>query len=540
MSLHPGTVVGNCGNHRSERTQAMRVLSANWDQQTAIGQPAADDSKRFGLRSFLLLFAGLTIFLTFLYGQRGLNEPDEGRYAQIALEIVEGDFWWWEPHMSDFGHYDKPPLIYWATALSIELFGETEWAVRFPSAVGSILALVGLAWAAWRLYGRETAWWSLIICATLGQFWLLARFASPDMLLTAACTLAIGAWAEARHRGGHWGFWLLSLFFWSVGWWTKATPAIVPFIGLAAGVILGKDECGRKALRPVCMLLSIIVIGAPWYLAMMTKHPDLVSFFFGRQFTGRMVGAAGGRHKPIYYFLLTSWLLWLPWLPVGAAACLLKRRSRPKMQWSAVRYGLGPDGWIVVIGLIIFSINSSKLPTYTLPLAPWMALALARCLLKLRVETSEVLFKRVVFSTFSAFIGFAAVVLVVYPRFEAKLGLNSSVRPVARELRADGAKVVFLDKYWPGMEFYLGEHVYYCTGAGPSESAGDAGICKALGEPHFCSTNELAAHIAHFSPGSVWMARYRRRADSPFDEYSKRIAKSKRKVIGDFEVFRVN
>lgn len=80
-------------------------------------------------RGLLLLF-GVGLILIFWFGNRGLNEPDEGRYAQVALEFLEPQAGWWDPQMSDFGHYDKPPLIYWLTALSFHWFGLNEWAAR--------------------------------------------------------------------------------------------------------------------------------------------------------------------------------------------------------------------------------------------------------------------------------------------------------------------------------------------------------------------------------------------------------------------------
>jgi 4-amino-4-deoxy-L-arabinose transferase-like glycosyltransferase len=41
-----------------------------------------------------LLLLALTLFtFSFLLGTRGLNEPDEGRSAEIAREMLETDNW---------------------------------------------------------------------------------------------------------------------------------------------------------------------------------------------------------------------------------------------------------------------------------------------------------------------------------------------------------------------------------------------------------------------------------------------------------------
>ena len=80
--------------------------------------------------------------LFFLLGGRSLNEPDEGRYAEVAREMLETGNWL-VPHFWYAPHLDKPPLAYWAVAASMSAFGQNEWAVRLP------LALAGLSglWA---------------------------------------------------------------------------------------------------------------------------------------------------------------------------------------------------------------------------------------------------------------------------------------------------------------------------------------------------------------------------------------------------------
>ena len=81
------------------------------------------------------LLLALTLFtFFFLLGSRSLNEPDEGRYSEIAREMLERHDWlvphfWYEPHL------DKPPFTYWAEAASMKFFGQNEWAVRLPLAL---------------------------------------------------------------------------------------------------------------------------------------------------------------------------------------------------------------------------------------------------------------------------------------------------------------------------------------------------------------------------------------------------------------------
>ena len=65
-------------------------------------------------------------------GAPGLMDPDEGRYAEIAREFfVRGD--WLIPQLNLLPYLEKPPLVYWLTALGFKVFGYSETAARLPS-----------------------------------------------------------------------------------------------------------------------------------------------------------------------------------------------------------------------------------------------------------------------------------------------------------------------------------------------------------------------------------------------------------------------
>ncbi|MDB6027760.1 MAG: glycosyl transferase family 39, partial [Verrucomicrobiales bacterium] len=411
-------------------------------------------------RSFIVLALGLLFLLFWGLGYRGLNDPDEGRYANIALNFLKPGADLWEPRMSGYAHYDKPPLIYWTTAFSFKVFGHNETAARLPSVFGAVLALIGLGWTATRLYGKEVAWWAIFICGTFGQFWLLARFLTPDMLLTGWCTLAIGAWAESRHRKGDWRFWLLSLLFWTLAWWTKATPALIPLLGLTFAVLLARDSAGKNALHPLFLLVGIVVLGSIWYVRMIHQQGELVDFFFIREMKGRITGHIEGRKGPIYYYAALCFVAWLPWWPMVIRAVIAKWKAN-QLKQTDLRSALGIEGWIVIVGTLVFSCISSKLPAYTLPLAPWAALFFARCILKLKQLIPQKNFNRWAAVSTGAIVVIYISAALVLPKFESRLRFNSSMRETAEVLKQKQGEVVYMDRYWPGMEFYWSPKTFY-------------------------------------------------------------------------------
>src|ERR1700730_2248878 len=75
-------------------------------------------------------------FYTILLGSHSLITPDEGRYSEIAREmLLSGDYI--TPRVNGVAFLDKPILYYWLQTITINLFGLKEWALRlFPALTG--------------------------------------------------------------------------------------------------------------------------------------------------------------------------------------------------------------------------------------------------------------------------------------------------------------------------------------------------------------------------------------------------------------------
>ena len=529
--------------------------------------PDVTQSKFPRPRDWVFLSGALLVLFAFCLGTRGLNEPDEGRYGAIAYAMTAPGGDWWEPRMSGWGHYDKPPLIYWATALSFRLFGVNEWAARLPSFTGAALTLAGLGWAAGRMRGARVAWWAVLVCGTSLQFWVLGRVLSPDMLLCGWCTLAVAAWAECRHRSGAWGFWLLSLLCWTLAWWTKATPSLIPLAGLAAGISATRDRAGRQALRWPLLLLLIVVLGSPWYASMLWRYPDLRSFFFARELAGRIGGNVNGRHGSLFYYLPVSLAAWLPWWPVAAWCWKHDARRFATGGWRvAARHWsarLGEEDWIVFVGLILLSLISSKLPTYTLSLMPWAALMMARVISRHAERLTDRPPVRFLLPA-GAFAVVAVSGILLMPRYETHLGINSSLRRVCRFLAVHGARRVDLDHYWPSTEIYLpGTAVYYTVRDDTANLRKEAarGISKSHEDRYHERPSDPGRPPNRFSEitpwpalpaddpqatalqnGELWLVRFTEQKDSPFNAFIDRAAGDHPPELmlrdGDFRVYR--
>src|ERR1051325_10825857 len=114
------------------------------------------------MKSLALLFIGCLVFHLVGTWSLPLIDRDEPRFAEAAREMRQrGDYV--VPYFNGQYRFDKPPLTYWFQALSYRLFGENDFAARFPSAIAAALTAVLLqAWGR-RLKNDRVGWWAAVM-----------------------------------------------------------------------------------------------------------------------------------------------------------------------------------------------------------------------------------------------------------------------------------------------------------------------------------------------------------------------------------------
>ncbi|HKF53494.1 MAG TPA: glycosyltransferase family 39 protein, partial [Candidatus Acidoferrales bacterium] len=130
----------------------------------------------------ICLFSGLSAV--------GLIGPDEPRYAWIAQHMsTTGD--WITPKLYGQPWFEKPILYYWAAAGAFKFLHSSEWAARLPSAFAALVAALTMAALGFWRYGHRTARATLLVFPTCVGVIAFSRAAGPDMLFTAALSLAL-------------------------------------------------------------------------------------------------------------------------------------------------------------------------------------------------------------------------------------------------------------------------------------------------------------------------------------------------------------
>jgi hypothetical protein len=168
---------------------------------------------------------------------------------------------------------------------------------------------------------------------------------------------------------------------------TKGPPGLLPLLGIGALVVATTGMRGLPALFPLAGMAMFAVVGFGWYVAVVVRRPELVGYFLGEEFVGRIFTDQHGRNAEWYgaaAVYLPAFLFGaLPWTAVLAARLRHADRVFRPSWW---RRWLRDDpalfftlAWLL-LGFAVFLLTRSRLHLYVLPLFPALAVLTAMAL----------------------------------------------------------------------------------------------------------------------------------------------------------------
>jgi 4-amino-4-deoxy-L-arabinose transferase-like glycosyltransferase len=338
----------------------------------------------------LLLAAGAALFLVNLGGP-SLWDIDEGRNATAAYEMLEsGDYV--IPTFNAVLRSHKPVLLYWLQTAAYRAFGINEFAARLPSALAGLLTLLLVYELGRRLFDPITGLLAALILGSAPLFCASGHFANPDALLNATVVLTLycfwrGWFSAAGAAAG--------LAFLAKGPTGLLLPGAVGLVSLAWSGRLRVLLTRRLGWG----LLAFVLVGLPWYVwvGVETKGQFLREFFLTHNLE-RALTSMEGHQGPPYYYLVVLLAGFGPWsvflglaLWYGSWSAVTKPWRWLRRAWETAAEQAGPEraapadgyrflvSWFAVY-LLAFSVASTKLPNYILPLYAPTALLMARFL----------------------------------------------------------------------------------------------------------------------------------------------------------------
>lgn len=318
------------------------------------------------LRRFLpfatVVFAICTLYLYDLTGV-GVLSTDEPRYAAIGEAMAHtGDLV--TPRLWGSPWFEKPPLLYWITALATRMGANRDLAGRLPVALLS-LSFLALYFALLdREFGRSHATFAIAMLATSAGWLSYSELCLTDIPVAVFFSAAVLIALPLLRAGG-----------------PNASPTAahvrtrLALIGLALGLgTLAKGLVPLALAVPFFWFLrarwrswwiaalACVTVSLPWYLAVYAQNGRVfIQEFFIRHHFERLYSTSLQHVQPWYYYLPVLLAGLFPWTPVLALFPSSSFRQDRRLQFLAV---------IVVFGFVFFSISLNKLPGYLLPLLP--------------------------------------------------------------------------------------------------------------------------------------------------------------------------
>ncbi|MGE5190473.1 MAG: glycosyltransferase family 39 protein [Gemmatimonadota bacterium] len=327
-------------------------------------------------RTLTLFFAAVVLLYLSSLGTMPLLEPDEARYAEIPREMIaSGDYV--TPRLNGVAYLEKPPLFYWGNALSIRLFGETEFAARFFTAAVSAAGILLTYWMGATLCGWRTGLYAAIVLSTSLYYYVIGRLNTLDM--TAAVTLLLAifpAYLYLSARRTSRVYLYLSYAGAGLAFLAKGLiGAVFPAAVISVWLVFSRRhrEIGRAvSLGGIVLFLAITL---PWIVLVQRDNPDFLWFFFVHEQFLRYTTKIHGRYEPFWYFLPVVLVGFIPWIAFLQRIVVAVRRSAQEfLPADATAFLLS---WILFV-FLFFSFSKSKLVTYMTPLFPPLAVLLGR------------------------------------------------------------------------------------------------------------------------------------------------------------------
>jgi 4-amino-4-deoxy-L-arabinose transferase-like glycosyltransferase len=373
------------------------------------------------------LVAGLGVVLLVPYvGAVGLWDPWETHYGEVGRMMIQRNDYVY-PYWESAWFYSKPALTMWIQALGMQIVGTnrtdgpvalyTEWGMRMPFALMSVLALSLLALAVARIVNRRAALASAFALVTMPLYFLLARQTVTDVPFIAAQTCAMACALigqldpRTKHRAAWWyGFYICC----GISTLAKelmgfAVPAATLLIYGCLCVIRwnGKEledhlrwlyssefraqvRSGREPM-PVLWdqffkmrlgtgLLVFAAVTVPWYLTLMFHEgvDDEGKTFLGRLIHDNIFRLLSGVHTTtpggtFTYFIEQGGYAIFPWVALVPGALAVSSRLQLRSQNRADHLGVIAVIW-AGISFFVVAVSATKFHHYVLGVLPPLAI----------------------------------------------------------------------------------------------------------------------------------------------------------------------
>jgi multisubunit Na+/H+ antiporter MnhE subunit len=359
----------------------------------------------------LAAFLMVAFLLFFRLGSYPLINPDEGRNAEVALEMRDSGAWL-VPTLNGYPYLDKPAFYFRLVAVSMAALGKNETSARLPSALFAFALCILLYLYCRRTFGKRLAALTVVVFGSIPLVAVFARIVIFDMPLAFFTTASILSAFLAEESVGRRQriYYILAAAAAGCGTLVKGpvgfiVPALVVFV---FHIVQRQPRAILRAMHPLNLFVFFAVV-LPWFIGVCAKQPDFFHYGLVEE-TLRRYTTSSAHPRPIWYYVPVLAGAFFPYSFLLPGAILsswrLRKSLRPPLRLLMI--------WALVV-VLFFSTSGSKLPGYILSAMPPLAILVAH-LFELALSRPAGRSARLIFTVVSvlSFIGAALVFLLLY------------------------------------------------------------------------------------------------------------------------------
>lgn len=345
-------------------------------------------------RKWLLFLPVVIVYLAGMFID--VMEIDAAQYATMSVEMTQtGNYL--EIYSRGENYIDKPPLIFWTSALSFRLFGVSNFAYKLPSLLFTILGLFSTYRLGRMFYGRWTAYFATLILASCHAWFQFNQDVRTDAIL-AGCTI-FAVWQLAEYAASKK---VLSLILAGIGIGGAMLAkgpigAMVPVLALGTDLILKRDWRTLFRWQWLLLIPIVLLVLSPMLYGLYTQYDASggrqtyngfitsgLRFYFWTQSFGRLTGeSTWSNDTGPFYFIHTFLWAFLPWSLLFMIA--LGKRLK-KIIFNGFHIKRSQEALTIggtIFPFIAFSMSHYKLPHYIFVLFPLVAIITGHFIRKL-------------------------------------------------------------------------------------------------------------------------------------------------------------
>ena len=312
-----------------------------------------------------------------------IMEIDAAQYASMSLEMLtSGNYLEVFNRAKDY--LDKPPFLFWVSALSMKIFGIGTWQYKLPSVLFSLLGILSTYQLGKRLYGTAVGRSASLILGSSFAMLLINNDIKTDTILVSSIVFSM--WMFVSYLQTHrWIYLIGGAVGIGISLLTKGPIGIMlPALAIGGHLILKRKMQRLFDSRFLVAIAIIALLLLPMCLGLYQQFgTDGLKFFFWTQSFGRITGQSNWQNDTSIFFF-SHVFLWsfLPWtlLAIVAIGKRFVCFGADLKNGSSEFYTLSG---IVVVSLAL-SLSRFKLPHYIFIVFPLVAIVTAQYIHQLK------------------------------------------------------------------------------------------------------------------------------------------------------------